>query len=54
MRALWQRFKVWRAARRERYSEHWTETKPYDGKADQYLPPAPPTDRFPPSGGGAF
>ena len=51
MRALWRKLKAWRAARRERYSEHWNETKPYDGRADQYLPPTRP-DSFPPAGGG--
>ena len=51
MRALWRKFKAWRAARRERYSERWTETKPYQGEADQYLPPTRP-DILPPGGGG--
>jgi hypothetical protein len=51
MKALWRRFRTWRQARRARYAERWAATKPYDGRAGQYLSPTVPGRDAPPTSG---
>jgi hypothetical protein len=51
MKSIWRRLRAWREARRERYTEQWTATKPYDSRGDKYLPPTSVgPDSLPPSG----
>ena len=52
MQALLKRFRAWRKARRERYAERWVATRPYDSRADKYLPPTGAgADSLPPTSG---